>query len=209
MRKNILLLLLALFSFSAIHAQITSTLSDDGTLTISGTGDMPNYGDYKAPWYNDRDKIKTVVIEDGVTNIGNSAFEICFNLTSVEIPNSVTSIGDNAFNSCKSLTSVEIPNSVTSIGNGAFYHCSWLASITSPNSVTSIGGHAFYMCYGLSSIIVEEGNKYYDSRDNCNAIITTNKYEKEYTPSFTHPFLILCNSCGEILGDKWDEMQSV
>ena len=82
---------------------------------------MPNYGDYKAPWYNDRDKIKTVVIEDGVTNIGNSAFEICSNLTSVEIPNSVTSIGDNAFNSCKSLTSVEIPNSVTSIGNGAFF----------------------------------------------------------------------------------------
>ena len=106
---------------------------------------MPNYGDYKAPWYNDRDKIKTVVIEDGVTNIGNSAFEICFNLTSVEIPNSVTSIGDNAFNSCKSLTSVEIPNSVTSIGNGAFYHCSWLASITIGNSVTSIGNGAFFM----------------------------------------------------------------
>ena len=85
---------------------------------------MPNYDIYqnKAPWYSDRDKIKKVIIEDGVTNIGNDAFTGSSNLTSVEIPNSVTSIGDGAFYGCISLTSVEIPNSVTSIGESAFQH---------------------------------------------------------------------------------------
>ena len=85
MRKNILLLLLTLFSFSAIHAQITSTLSDDGTLTISGTGDMPDYrfvydtnhGQTTAPWYSEREKIKKIVIENGVTSIGQYAFYNC------------------------------------------------------------------------------------------------------------------------------------
>ena len=154
MRKNILLLLLSLFSFSAIHAEITSTLSDDGTLTISGTS-MPDYVSSKAPWYNDRDKIKTVVIEDGVTRIGYNAFEGCKSLTSVTIPNSVTSIGGYAFARCKALTSITIPNSVTSFGTDAFLGCSNLTSITIPNSVTYIGMSAFCNCYSLTSITFE------------------------------------------------------
>ena len=229
---------------------------------------MPDYNNnyWDSPWYSQEDKIKKVVIEDGVTNIGNSAFDYCYKLTSVTIPNSVTSIGSAAFYGCHSLTSVTIPNSVTSIGSnafentkwygnqpdgliyagkvlyrykgtmpsntkieikegtteiagGAFYGCSGLTSIVIPNSVTNIGSDAFYGCSGLTSItipnsvksieysafqdcssltsvtipksvtsigyaalggctgltsiIVEKGNTYYDSRDNCNAIIET------------------------------------
>ena len=145
MKKIFTLILLSLIAFNAIHAEITWNLSDDGTLTISGTY-MPD----NVPWYDQIKKIKNVVIENGVTNIGSFAFSDCYGLTSVSIP-----------------------NSVTSIGKGAFYSCSSLTSITIPNSVTSIGGVAFIGCSSLNSIIVEQGNKKYDSRNNCNAIIET------------------------------------
>ena len=87
MKKNLIFLLFCLFSFSAIHADVAADFDwkfEDGTLTISGTGDMPDYEihDNKAPWYSDRDKIKIVVIEDGVTSIGNNAFLRCRNVIS-------------------------------------------------------------------------------------------------------------------------------
>ena len=105
-----------------------------------------------------------------VTEIGSSAFYYCSKLTSVTIPNSVTSIGGMAFYKCTSLTAVTIPNSVTSIGDMAFWYCSGLTAVTIPNSVTEIG-YAFSHCSSLASIAVESGNKRYDSRNNCNAII--------------------------------------
>ncbi len=138
MRKYLLIIFLALFSFSAIHAEIEWTLSEDGTLTISGTGDMPDYGHIggypsnidSAPWYSQREKIHNVVIENGVKNIGNYSFSRCSRLVSVSIPNSVTSIGNRAFLGCCNLISIVIPNSVTEIKSGAFCGCSGLTSIT-------------------------------------------------------------------------------
>ena len=85
----------------------------------------------------------------------------------------VTSIGDSAFRDCSSLTSIKIPAGVTSIGDFAFEYCYGLTSIEIPAGVTSIGNRAFYNCNGLTSITVDSKNKYYDSRDNCNAIIET------------------------------------
>ena len=119
-------------------------LSDDGVLTISGTGDMSNYNDFEisAPFHNNTD-IKSVIIENGVTSIGENAFYHCSSLTSIKIPNSITSIVENAFYHCSSLTSIEIPKSVTSIGEWAFSNCSSLTSIEIPDSVTSIGLYAF------------------------------------------------------------------
>ena len=112
-----------------------------------------------APWDSQRNKIKTVVIKDGVTSIGKYAFFWCSGLTSITIPNSVTSIGEHAFANCSGLTSITIPNSVTSIGNGAFSGCSGLTSITIPNSVTSIGNGAFFGCSGLTSITIPNSVK--------------------------------------------------
>ena len=83
----------------------------------------------------------------------------------------LTSIGNYVFSGCSGLTSVTIPSTVTSIGNGAFGSCTGLTSITIPRYVTSINLTAFANCSGLTSITVEQGNTYYDSRDNCNAII--------------------------------------
>ena len=132
-----------------------SFVESTGTLTISGTGYMEDFtSSSKVPWNAYRSSIKKVVINNGVTSIGNEAFDGCTALTSVTIPNSVTSIENSTFDGCTALTSIEIPNSVTSIGNYAFGYCSGLTSIEIPNSVTSIGDYAFGDCTGLTSITI-------------------------------------------------------
>ena len=101
------------------------------TLTIRGSGEMSNYRVASdVPWYSYRGRFRTLIIEDGVTSIGDYAFYGCTGLTSVTIPNSVTNIGNNAFDGCSALTSVTIGNGVTSIGSEAFSGCSGLKSIT-------------------------------------------------------------------------------
>ena len=87
--------------------------------------------------------IESVVIPEGVTTIGSSAFESCGSLTSIEIPSGVTTIENRTFWLCSRLTSVEIPSSVTTIGIMAFYYCSSLTNIEIPNSVTTISWGAF------------------------------------------------------------------
>lgn len=105
MKKLLTLIFISMNAFNVIHAEITWTLSDDGTLIISGT-DMPDYSydsntkSYPIPWYSLRDKIKNITIEDGVTSIGSYAFRNCSNLTSITIPSTVKSIGDMAFAGC-------------------------------------------------------------------------------------------------------------
>ncbi len=137
-----------------------------GTLTISGTGPMWDCTEENLPHYVNYyvQSIRAVVIEEGVTNIGNAAFVTCENLTSVTIPETVTSIGDHAFLNCVSLTEVTIPGSVTAIGTWAFQGCSSLTEVTIPDSVKEIGAYAFSMCANLSSVtlpsnltVLEEG----------------------------------------------------
>ena len=129
-------------------------LYDDYTLRIYGNGDMSTFGywgdgvigDTSVPWISEMGKIKSVVIEDGVTHIGAESFYNCYALTKVSIPNSVKSIGFAAFRECYSLTKVTIPNSVNHIAEDAFYGCHSLAEINIPNGITSIENSVFNGC---------------------------------------------------------------
>ena len=105
--------------------------------------------------FNNCTGLKSIEIPNSVTNIDYMAFGGCTGLKSVEIPNSVTNIGSSAFRSCTGLTSIEIPGSVTSIDDYTFNNCTGLESITIPGSVTSIGSYAFNNCTGLESVYVE------------------------------------------------------
>ena len=131
---------------------LTWQFNDNGTLTIRGEGAMTDYWFQSTPWFAISEKIKTVIIDNGVTTVGSWAFDRCYNLTSVELPNTITIIKYNAFCFCRSLKSMQIPNTVTSIGNYAFRGCKSLTSLEIPNSVTFIGTLAFYGCSGLTSV---------------------------------------------------------
>ena len=114
------------------------------TLSITGPGSMWDYqyGE-DTPWANFRDDIEAVNIEQGVENIGDSAFDDCSSLTFVTIPNSVKTIGDYAFYFCVHLESVSLPANLTSIGEFAFYFCYSLKALTIPSSVKTIDNDAF------------------------------------------------------------------
>ncbi len=125
-------------------ANVTWSLTG-AQLTISGTGAMADYdgSENLAPWKAGNPAITAVIINYGVTTIGNHAFDSCIDLASVTIPASVTTIGEGAFTAA-SLTSVTIPNSVTTIGAKAFNNCTSLASVTClATTPPTLGEHTF------------------------------------------------------------------
>ena len=148
---------------------------DDGTYGV-GVGFANHLSNIVIPSsYNG--KPVTTIVKYGFANNPDSSDFICRNLISITLPNTITTIDDYAFSDCSSLISINIPNGVTSIGSSAFSDCSSLMSISIPSSVTSIGEGTFHRCIDIKDIIVNENNKIYDSRDNCNAIIETKTNE--------------------------------
>ena len=141
----------------------------DKTLTISGTGKMKSWNDdaLKEDWHNTQyaPLIQSVVINEGITNIGKYAFQRCMSLINIEIPEGVTEIEEFAFYVCTSLKSVNIPQGVTSIERYAFDLCSNLVTIEIPESVTYIGENTFLKCSNLETINVDENNKNYMSEN--------------------------------------------
>ena len=123
-------------------------------LEISGKGAMANYNPDASPFYNS--DIKSIVIEDGVTVIGDFSFANCNTLISVVIADSVTSIGDQAFWCCYNMSSITFGNGLKSIGDYAFYNCDYVTSVTIPDGVTSIGNGAFNYCNRLADITLSD-----------------------------------------------------
>lgn len=136
---------------------VTWKLEGD-TLTISGTGPMFDYNSYNGPWDSTRMDIKSIVVGEGVTTIGNSAFEGCSKVTSVSLPKTLTRIGGHAFDHCSSLKELSIPDGVTSIGGYAFSCCTF-ESIKLPSGLKSLGVGAFAYCAHLKEISIPNGVK--------------------------------------------------
>ena len=126
---------------------------DENTTSYIIPDGVTSIGDWA---FNGCSGLADIVIPDSVTSIGDWAFNGCSGLADIVIPDSVTSIGDYAFGDCSSLSSVVIPDSVTSIGAWAFFCCSDLADIVIPNSVTRIGDSAFCDCSSLSSVVIPD-----------------------------------------------------
>lgn len=130
-------------------------------LTISGSGKMNNYsapGTPSAPpWQSFRKTTEKIIVNSGVLNIGNFAFDEFVKLTNVSLSKSVNSLGAKSFSSCIELETFNITDGITSIGNFAFSDCTGLVSIIIPENVSNLGDSAFSGCKGLSTVIISNG----------------------------------------------------
>lgn len=143
--------------------------NESGTLTISGTGDMYD----KMIWAGFHSQIKQVIIQPGVTSIGEETFSNCQRLTSISISESVNSIGKKCFHNCTNLSAITIPNGVTSIEELTFDGCRALISIIIPDGVTDINISAFNRCSNLVSITLPS------------SVTTIGNYSFENCPALT------------------------
>ena len=142
---------------------LTWTLTDDGTMTISGTGAMDNYESASdAPWYTNRTSVTAIVIEDGVTTIGARAFYNCVALADVTIGSNVTTIGTYAFRGCSVLAEVTIPANVTVLETSAFRACSALSMVIFEGEAPQLGSYVFNDCTASLVLGHYEGTIGYD-----------------------------------------------
>lgn len=136
---------------------INWAIDGDGTMTITGTGDMTDYSsEYDVPWYSYRTLVNTVIISDGITSVGAHAFFHFDNLSSISLPDSITTIGRRAFGETKCLKTIDLPDNLETIKNSAFC-VAGIESITIPASVTTIERYAFNSAK-IKSISFESGS---------------------------------------------------
>ena len=151
---------------------LTWQLTSDSVLTISGTGEMNNFTSHSQPWYQDRTKIKNIIIHDNVTTIGDYAFRSCSSLISITIPNNVTSIGYEAFLGCSNIAEIHISDIAkwcdidfkTTPGNNSnplynkiaclYVSGNKITELVIPEGVDSIKNYAFYNYAQLTSITI-------------------------------------------------------
>ena len=206
MKKQLLLILMMLLPMMA-SADDSGTCGDGltyvfeentGTMTISKTGEgngiMTRFqSENDQPWASYRDKIKKLIILEGVVYVWDYSFAECKNLYSVEFANSVRKIRRYSFGNCSSLSSISFPKEQFSLGEGTFYGCTSLSMVDIPSGLMNLPEKAFANC-GLTSVFIpstvesierpfdgcplvelkiDENNPIYDSRENCNAVVLT------------------------------------
>ncbi|MCD8089181.1 MAG: leucine-rich repeat domain-containing protein [Clostridiales bacterium] len=148
---------------NTITAEISWSV-ENGVLTVTGTGKMPNYDYEGAPWYDQRDNVTSIYVDHGITSIGNCAFYNFYNVTDVTLPSTLRNIYDGGFEGCTSLPSINFPE-IVYIASWAFNGCSSLTSMLIPTATTSIGSCAFNGCTSLQAFEVSDGNPSYVSVD--------------------------------------------
>lgn len=135
-------------------------VSEDGVLTVSGNGAMPDFtADTPAPWFTHADDITSIVVSEGITEVGKRAFNELKKATEVSLPTTLTLIDENAFRYCYALIKVNFAESTTplTIGTNAFNQCKVLPAITIPSNVILLGTSSFTQCYAMTTMVFEEG----------------------------------------------------
>ena len=214
---------------------LTWTLDRDGMLVIEGQGKMKDWtveesyplddNYHPTDWHKYNEIIISVIVRDGITNIGDFAFDSCTNLSNIELseslkrigtgsfyechslssvnlPESLTDIGKYAFDSCYSIDSMILPESLTSIGDGGFYECISLSSINLPRSLKSIGEAAFCGCKSLESIVFPESVVSIEDYTFCNCDSLKNIVLPESLVSIGYHAFGLCHSLENIIFPK-------
>ncbi|BAR52016.1 surface antigen BspA [Tannerella forsythia KS16] len=132
------------------------------TLSITGSGDMPDFGPLDQPWESFQDEIETATIGAGVTSVGENAFANCSALTDVTLPAGLKTIGEDAFGGCEKLASITLPSSLQTLGVAAFSGCDALTRIELPAALETIGTNALN-AGGLTEIKVQTGNTHFEA----------------------------------------------
>ena len=217
------------------------SFSDDGnTVNIFGTGDTWDFTydiyadpDCNSPFFENED-IKNIIVESGVTGLGNHLFDCCINVESISLPEGLTKIGEDALNFFYKIESVTLPSSVRYIGTGAFSNWQKLKSITIPDGVTSIESGTFFQCYDLESVVIPKsvtsvGDKafsycgsltdvYYAGSEADRSNMTISSSENNYFTNATWHYNCRSGKCGDNVsylfdgetltlsgtGDTWD-----
>ena len=162
MRQRIFTLLIALLittssawaetAFGGVYSTTWELSSDNKTLTIGGTGHMPDFPQDETPWNAHLSAITTVEIKNGVTTIGERSFQFCVNLTDVTLPTSLKTIGNHAFSSCIILEEITLPENLETIGESVFHYCSNLTEIIFPANLETISKQVFNGCTSLTKV---------------------------------------------------------
>ena len=143
-----------------VNANISWVLDGDtGTLTVAGKGAIPSYRYSHAPWYEYRESVKSIVVGEGITEVGERAFYWSTNCTSVTLPSTLIAVREYGFNNLRALEYITLPNNLKIIEFCAFSECVALKTITLPNSVTTVESNAFSNCYALKSAYLSNGMK--------------------------------------------------
>ena len=158
-------------------------------LRISGSGEMYDYDNSSAPFSNKEMKYKYVVVEEGITSIGNLAFYNRSGIISVSLPESVERIGEGAFFYCSKLSGITIPDSIKTIGMLAFYGCGSLTSITIGKGISNIEVGAFAECLNLKDIYYRGSEEAWENVEIAEENICLSAAEMHFLTSDNSAFL--------------------
>jgi hypothetical protein len=150
------MLTMSFFPISVLNASAAIGYSlRDGVLTITSQGVLESYSSPSdLPWYDERDTITSLVIPEGVTEIGMNDFTGLTALKTVTFPSSLKKIGKNAFSKCSALETLTFNDGLESIDSSAFAYCSSLTYFTLPESLIDIGSSAFYECTDITDVTI-------------------------------------------------------
>ena len=189
MKIKLILSMLFLLCSISVNAESIEWKTDNDTLIISGSGEMTDYSaQNKAPWSDT--EFKKLVVNEGITSIGDWCFADCTDLEQLTLPSTLKSIGERAFYNCIELDEIIIPDNVSEIKSGAFNSCIQAKKVSLPDKLTYIGDSSFMNLPALSAVVIPENVNYIGSWAFFGNTSMTGLYFKGNVPEYIGNYLI-------------------